>query len=606
MLMLQTKLKMSEPNNRFEQEAHRVADEVMRIPDSTVTGAALSGVGGHGSAAHSPSGLPAMQRLCTECTAEEEKLQRTPRSHSPAPVHISALTGPIAAQFTLPNQAALVQRHAMEDEEGFVHMKPREGTTQRQMAVDKEEFFQTKTAADSAPNIESAVEANTHSLQGHGQPLAAAERTFLEPRFGYDFRQVRVHTDARATASAHAVQARAFTAGHDIVFGAGQHRPGTTQGRQLLAHELTHVVQRQTGPMVRPGEHEFMRMTHQRGSGRPTLRPVGIRQMRDTRPAPSPLNAVSAAIGRNGGTPLPTELQQRWSGRLGADLSGIRVHIDHNAARASGVRAMSFGSHLFFAPGAFDLGSPMGLALLGHEVAHALQTPAPARGPLHIGRHEPRLEGEADDVGVRLARANSQPIRVRSRARVPALRGDKQIKFSGTDIIVTDVYLLEGPGATTPGFLAKFQNALAKYYTSSRIKYRGYNVKFDLSVRFRTIGDMPADPATSIFWIESGSGRAGGILEITLYTTDTELTIAHEVGHYLSDYIGLAAEGYTENLFERAKSVVGLGPGGVATAKPGCEQDIMGTGNKLTACSLSRILDKAIDAAPVLPPLTGP
>jgi M6 family metalloprotease-like protein len=70
----------------------------------------------------------------------------------------------------------------------------------------------------------------------------------MEPRFGHDFSKVRVHTDTRATESAHAVNALAYTVGPQIVFGAGHYRPGTTTGRQLLAHELTHVVQQQGQP----------------------------------------------------------------------------------------------------------------------------------------------------------------------------------------------------------------------------------------------------------------------------------------------------------------------------------------------------------------------
>jgi hypothetical protein len=342
-----------------------------------------------------------------------------------------------------------------------------------------------------------------------------------------------------------------------------------------------------------------------RGAGGATARPISVERIRSVQPGPGPLDAVSASIARDRGMALPAALQRRWSGRLGADLSGLRVHTDQHAAAAGGVRAMSFGSDLFFAPGAYDPASSVGQTLLGHEVAHALQARAPAGAP-QVAPREPQLESEADDVGARLAASSSQPVRVRSRGHPPALRGDKQIKFSGTTIIVSDVYLLEGPGATAPGFLQKFQNALATYYTTFTTSYRGYNVKFDLTVRYRTVGDSGTDPATSLFWIETGTGRAGGISELTLYTTDTELTIAHEVGHYLSDYFGIFSEGYTENPFKRLLSNLGLGEGGVATAKPGCENDIMGTGTQLTACSLSGILDEAIDNAPVLPPLGSP
>ena len=79
-------------------------------------------------------------------------------------------------------------------------------------------------------------------LRSPGQPLDPATRTFMEPCFGHDFSQVRVHTNAKA---AHAVNARAFTLSHDIVFGSGQYQPETSAGRQLLAHELTHVVQQE-------------------------------------------------------------------------------------------------------------------------------------------------------------------------------------------------------------------------------------------------------------------------------------------------------------------------------------------------------------------------
>ncbi len=78
---------------------------------------------------------------------------------------------------------------------------------------------------------------------GPGQPLNPAMRAFFEPRFGHDFSKVRVHTDVQAAESARAVNARAFTAGRDVVFGKGEYAPGTGEGRMLLAHELTHVVQ---------------------------------------------------------------------------------------------------------------------------------------------------------------------------------------------------------------------------------------------------------------------------------------------------------------------------------------------------------------------------
>ncbi|HEV2237669.1 MAG TPA: DUF4157 domain-containing protein [Ktedonobacterales bacterium] len=80
-------------------------------------------------------------------------------------------------------------------------------------------------------------------LASSGQPLDAETQAEMGARFGHDFSQVRVHTDAYAAKSAEAVNARAFTAGHDIAFGVGQYAPASTVGKHLLAHELAHVKQ---------------------------------------------------------------------------------------------------------------------------------------------------------------------------------------------------------------------------------------------------------------------------------------------------------------------------------------------------------------------------
>lgn len=82
-----------------------------------------------------------------------------------------------------------------------------------------------------------------------GRPLDATTRSSLEPHFGYDFSQVRVHADELAAESAQAVGANAYTAGSHIVFGSGRYAPGTDSGQRLVAHELTHVVQQASGPV---------------------------------------------------------------------------------------------------------------------------------------------------------------------------------------------------------------------------------------------------------------------------------------------------------------------------------------------------------------------
>ncbi len=86
-------------------------------------------------------------------------------------------------------------------------------------------------------------------LRSAGQPLNPATRAFMEPRFGHDFSQVRVHSDSKAAESARDLNANAYTVGSHIVFGAGQFLPETEAGQQLLSHELTHVVQQQRSPV---------------------------------------------------------------------------------------------------------------------------------------------------------------------------------------------------------------------------------------------------------------------------------------------------------------------------------------------------------------------
>ena len=101
-----------------------------------------------------------------------------------------------------------------------------------------------QTASGGAPPI-------VHdALRGQGQPLDAQALAFFEPRFGRDLSGVRIHTHAAAAESARAVSARAYAVGSDVVFGAGQFEPGSAAGQRLIAHELTHVLQQETGALA--------------------------------------------------------------------------------------------------------------------------------------------------------------------------------------------------------------------------------------------------------------------------------------------------------------------------------------------------------------------
>jgi hypothetical protein len=170
--MIQTKLKINKPGDLYEQEADRVAEQVMRMEE------------------------PRVQRQ-----PDEELVQ------------------------TKPVITPLVQRQSEEEEE------------------EEEEFIQTKELPGQSPEVTPSLSSRIQSMKGGGQTLPESVRAYFEPRFGYDFSQVRMHTDARAAEAVRAVNARAFTVGWDVVFGAGEYAPGIGEGQKLLAHELTHVVQ---------------------------------------------------------------------------------------------------------------------------------------------------------------------------------------------------------------------------------------------------------------------------------------------------------------------------------------------------------------------------
>ncbi len=158
---IQPQLAISQPGDIYEQEADRVADELMRLPE------------------------PGMQRACSA----------------------SAL----------------------------------EASTCTACESGKEAALQLKTD-QSSDRLGSVPDDFVRNL-GPGEPLDAATRAYFEARFGHDFTTVRVHSHAAAQQSAQEVSAHAYTVGNDIVFAAGRYAPTTGEGRRLIAHELTHVVQ---------------------------------------------------------------------------------------------------------------------------------------------------------------------------------------------------------------------------------------------------------------------------------------------------------------------------------------------------------------------------
>ena len=117
---------------------------------------------------------------------------------------------------------------------------------QRKVAHSGEEtqLIRKETNSDATVTDKSA-ENYINSIDGKGKDLSKNERSFFEPRFGYDFSNVKVHVNDAARQSAKSINALAYTYGNNIVFGENQYQPDTKSGKTLIAHELTHVVQQQ-------------------------------------------------------------------------------------------------------------------------------------------------------------------------------------------------------------------------------------------------------------------------------------------------------------------------------------------------------------------------
>ena len=215
---IQPKLTVGAADDQYEQEADRVARQVMSMPD---TGAANS-----------------MQRAGIPREKPEEDKDRLLQ---PSPL------GSLGAAITpLPQQPRRQPEEEKPEKEAALQRSCRGSAAMRQAEMDEDETeaVQAKSNASMAESFEAGeeIEAQLNRSKGGGSPLPEPVRAFLEPRFGMDFGQVRAHTGADAVQMNREVGARAFTHGADIYYGAG-HSP---EDLALTAHELTHVVQ-QTG-----------------------------------------------------------------------------------------------------------------------------------------------------------------------------------------------------------------------------------------------------------------------------------------------------------------------------------------------------------------------
>ncbi|THU40584.1 DUF4157 domain-containing protein [Niastella caeni] len=202
-----------------------------------------------GEAAHGAFFQPAVtaaqgqsiQRKCADCEKEDKQAQRKEdRKEEEKKV--------MRAPEKKEEEKKVQRKEEKKEEEKKVMRAPEKKEEEEKKVQRKEEKkeedkkMQKKEAGDSSPsggNVSNYVS----SLNGKGQTMSATDNHFFSSRIGYDFSNVRIHTDKEAAESAKAINAKAYTIGNNIVFNEGQYNTESQEGKKLMAHELTHVIQ---------------------------------------------------------------------------------------------------------------------------------------------------------------------------------------------------------------------------------------------------------------------------------------------------------------------------------------------------------------------------
>jgi hypothetical protein len=264
---LQRKLTVGAADDQYEQEADRVAHQVMMSPDPVVTATA--------------------KPVSSFARVQNQTLQ----------------TKPLAASITSIMQRQKEKENEVEEKDKSLLAKSLGESAplslQRQLTTDKEEAkpILAKSAGSMAAKFEAGddVETQLSLSKGRGNPLPDPVRDFMEPRFGMDFSHVHVHTGSEALQMNKAVGAQAFTHGSDIYFGAGY----SPSNLDLTAHELTHVVQQTGGAPLERGERPLnflSTLALQRAAGGVLGSPLVQRQTQTVSVGPISLNNTRISV----------------------------------------------------------------------------------------------------------------------------------------------------------------------------------------------------------------------------------------------------------------------------------------------------------------------
>jgi Domain of unknown function (DUF4157) len=225
---IQTKLAVSSPGDIYEQEADRVAEQVMRMQEP-----------GLRRACHCGGGCPS----CQENAAVKHALKvRTP--------DIGVEHEAVGAADQVMNMSGEDETHAqLQIMTKGLSGQSCDSAPSGEREEDETNVMRKATLAEPHRGIGNVTDLLSRS-RGGGCPMPGATRTFMETRFGHDFGDVRIHTDGDAAQMTKDLQAQAFTTGRDIYFQPSQYAPQTSSGRKLLAHELTHVIQQRGSEFV--------------------------------------------------------------------------------------------------------------------------------------------------------------------------------------------------------------------------------------------------------------------------------------------------------------------------------------------------------------------
>ncbi|MDA0672671.1 MAG: DUF4157 domain-containing protein [Cyanobacteria bacterium] len=153
-----------------------------------------------------------------------------------------------------------LQRESMPEEEEL-QMKPLDGLQRESMPEEEElQMKPVPVVGATGGEVSTDLEGEINRARGGGQQLAPQLQAQMGQAMGADFSGVRVHADTQADQLNRSVGARAFTTGQDVFFRQGQYQPGSRGGQELIAHELTHVVQQSGGVMAQrtPQDSKFI------------------------------------------------------------------------------------------------------------------------------------------------------------------------------------------------------------------------------------------------------------------------------------------------------------------------------------------------------------